>query len=607
MAKLTEQVRNLPHKPGVYLMKDEKGELLYIGKALNLHHRVHSYFTSSSKLPRKTALLISHIKDIEFFITGSEQEALILELNLVRKYRPRFNIQLKDDKTFPYLKVNLKEEWPRFYVTRRFEENGGRYFGPFASARSVRHTLHVIKEIFPFRSCKKDIDGRLPRPCLEYDIGHCLAPCIDVTCKKEYDEVIKQTVLFLEGKREQVIRDIEKKMKQASATTDYERAAVLRDQIWAMRKVIEGQQIAATVSGQQDAIALARDKDQACVQVFFIRDGKLIGRESFALKNTFEESPEQIITSFVKQFYSHASYIPPLILVQHHIEDDTVISGWLIDKRDGKVEIRVPEKGNKKRLIDIVAENARQNLNQLKIKHISQASVIKSALAEIQKELSLKNIPERIEGYDISNIQGKAAVGSMVVFENGKPKPAQYRRFRIKTVPAADDFAMINEVIGRRFGHFRKGDNSSGDSWTIIPDLILIDGGKGQLNAALKAMRQAEMDNIPIMALAKENEEIYLPGRSRPLILPPASPGLRLLCHLRDEAHRFALGYHLKVRSRRAFASALDSIPDIGPKRKRLLIKHFGSVSAIKEATTSELASVEGISISLAKKIKEHL
>jgi len=607
MANLTEQVDNLPQKPGVYLMKGEKGEILYIGKAASLRNRVRSYFTGLSKLPRKTALMASHVSDIEFFITGSEQEALILELNLVRKYRPRYNIQLKDDKTFPYLKVNLNEEWPRFYVTRRLEENGGRYFGPFASAKSVRHTLRIIKEIFPFRSCKKDIDGHLPRPCLEYDIHRCLGPCTGLADKKEYDEVIRQTIRFLEGKRERIIKDIEKKMKQASAAMDYERAAALRDQIWAMKRVIEGQRIAATVSGQQDAIALAYDNDQACIQVFFIRDSKLIGRESFSLKNTKEETPQQIMTSFVKQFYSYAPSIPPLVLLEYSIEDKEVIEGWLSGKRGSKVEIRVPQKGNKKKLIEIVAENARQSLKQLKIKHISRASVIKSALAEIQKELNLESIPNRIEGYDISNIQGTLAVGSMVVFEGGKPKPAHYRRFKIKTVPAADDFAMINEVIGRRFGHLKDKDASQKDNWAIMPDLVLIDGGKGQLNAALKAMRQAKTDDIPVIALAKENEEIYLPGRSRPLILPQDSAGLRLLCHLRDEAHRFALGYHLKVRSRRAFGSALDSVPDVGPKRRRLLIKHFGSVSAIKEATAEELASVEGISRSLAEKIKEYL
>jgi excinuclease ABC subunit C len=607
MANLTEQVNNLPDKTGVYLMKDKKGIILYIGKAASLRNRVRSYFTGSAKLPRKTTHLVSHISDIEFFITGSEQEALILELNLVRKYSPRYNIQLKDDKTFPYLKVNLKDEWPRFYVTRRLQENGGRYFGPFASAKSVRYTLRVIKEIFPFRSCKKDIDGRLPRPCLEYDIHRCLGPCTGIADKKEYDEVIRQTIRFLEGKRERIIKDIEKKMKQASSATDYERAAALRDQIWAMKRVIEGQRIAATVSGQQDAIALAYDKDQACVQVFFIRDGKLIGREIFSLKNTKEETPQQIMTSFVKQFYSYTPNIPPLVLLQYSIEEKDVISGWLSDKRGSEVEIRVPERGNKKKLIDIVAENARQSLKQLKIKHISQASVIKSALAEIQKELSLKGIPNRIEGYDISNIQGAMAVGSMVVFEGGKPKASHYRRFRIKTVPGADDFAMINEVIGRRFGHSKDKDALEKDSWTMMPDLVLIDGGKGQLNAALKAIRQAKRDEIPVIALAKGDEEIYLPGRSTPLILKQDSAGLRLLRHLRDEAHRFALGYHLKVRSHRAFGSALDSIPDIGPKRKRLLIRQFGSVSAIKEASVNELASVEGISRSLAEKIKEHL
>jgi excinuclease ABC subunit C len=590
-------------------MRDAEGNILYVGKAANLRQRVRSYFGTRQELSPKLQRLVSRVNDLDFFVTTSEQEALILELNLIKRHRPRYNVRLKDDKTFPYLKIDLNEDWPRVYITRRLEENGGRYFGPFASAKSVRQTLKLIKGIFPFRSCSKTITGTDLRPCLEYHIRHCLGPCIGSVSRQEYAEVIKQTILFLEGKQEIVVQELESKMEKAAEALDFEKAALLRDQIQAVNKVIEGQRIAATVKGEQDVIAFAGEKDQAYVQVFFIRSGKLIGRESFVLQGTRSEEPYQIMTSFVKQFYDSTPSIPPLLLLQHPLEDTTVIENWLQSKKGARVHIQVPYRGNKKQLVQIVAENAEQGLQQLKIKQLAAPTTLAAALAEIKRELHLSCLPWRMEGYDISNIQGTAAVGSMVVFDQGKPKPSHYRRFRIKTVPGADDYAMLREVLKRRFkrSSIKSSDTSAPDTWTILPDLVLIDGGKGQLNTALSAMREVGAGSIPVASLAKENEEIFIPQEKKPVVLPGNSSALQLLQRLRDEAHRFALGYHQKIHKKQAFASVLDTIPGIGPKRKRALLKQFGSVQAIREAPVDELATARGMSQSLAQKIKEYL
>ncbi|MBA7559050.1 MAG: excinuclease ABC subunit UvrC [Dehalococcoidia bacterium] len=600
---ITEQLRGLPPTPGVYLFKDAEGNIIYIGKASSLRHRVSSYFGSGQKLTPKTRRMVSKVADLEYFVTASEQEALILELNLIKQHRPRYNVRLKDDKTFPYLKIHLSEDWPRVHITRTLKANGGRYFGPFASAKSIRRTLKLLKGIFPFRSCTRQITGSDPRPCLEYDIGHCLAPCIGKTSRAEYDEVIKQVVLFLEGKQERVVKQLENRMNKAAAATDFEKAARLRDQIQAVEEVVEGQRIAARIRGEQDVIAFANDRDQAYVQVFFIRNSKLIGRESFVLQGTRYEEPSRIMASFIQQFYASAPHIPPLLLLQHPVEDKATVEGWLQNKRGGSVRIQVPRRGNKKQLVDIVAKNARQGLEQLKIKRLASPKTLSAALAEIQKELNLPHPPDRIEGYDISDIQGAAAVGSMVVFDKGKPKSAHYRRFKIKSVSGADDYAMLAEVLKRRF---KRADAATG-TWALMPDLVLIDGGKGQLNAALAAMREMGAGAIPAAGLAKENEELFIPGRAKSIVLPPSSPGLQLLQRLRDEAHRFALGYHHKVRRRESFASALDSVPGIGAKRKKALIRQFGSVKAIRQAPVAELANVSGITKSLAQKIKENL
>ncbi len=605
-ALIKGQLNQLPASPGVYLMKDTEGNILYVGKAANLRHRVRSYFGASQKLTPKLQRLVARINNLDFFITTSEQEALILEFNLIKQHHPRYNVRLKDDKSYPYLKVSLNEDWPRVYFTRRVEEDGGRYFGPFASARSVRQTLKVLKGIFPFRSCTKTITGTDSRPCLEYHMNLCAGPCIGTVSRQEYSEVIKRVILFLEGKQERIVRELESQMRKAAEALDFEQAVLLRDQIQAINRVIEGQKIAATVRGEQDVIAFASDKDQACVQVFFVRGGKLIGRESFTLQGTSSEQPGQIMSSFIKQYYGSAPHIPPLLLLQHPVDDKGVIEGWLQSKRGTKVNIQVPRRGGRKKLVDIVAENAEKGLQQLKFKQQATAAALASALAEIERELHLPHLPSRIECYDISNIQGTAAVGSMVVFNQGKPKPSHYRRFSIKTVSGANDYAMLQEVLRRRFKRSRLQNNGDSGAWAILPDLVLIDGGKGQLNAALSVLQETGAGSIPIAGLAKENEEIFIPQLTEPIVLPRSSPGLQLLQRARDEAHRFALSYHRRVRRKQTFASALDAVPGIGPKRKRTLLKRFGSIGAIRAASTEELTAA-GLSQSVAKKVKEHL
>ncbi|MFC1937148.1 excinuclease ABC subunit UvrC [Chloroflexota bacterium] len=602
---VTEQLRQLTAGPGVYLLKDAEGTILYVGKAANLHNRVRSYFSGGYNLSPKLQRMVARVDEVDFFVTNSEQEALVLELNMIKRYRPRYNVRLKDDKSFPYLKVELNKEWPRVFVTRYLEEDGGRYFGPFASARSIRQAVKVIKDIFPFRSCTKTIDGKAARPCLEYHIQHCVGPCIGATTREEYADVIKQVVLFLEGKEEVVARELESKMRKAADALEFEKAALYRDQIEAIDNVIQSQRVATRVKGEQDVIAFAQDRDEAYVQVFLIRNSRLTGRESFVLRGTRDEGPAQIMTGFIKQFYASNPSIPQLILLQHAVEDVSTIRSWLQSKRGGVVRLEVPRRGVKKKLVETVSENARQGLEQLRIKQLATPTSLAAALAEVQRELELPRLPSRMEAYDISNIQGKAAVGSMVVFEQGRPKPSHYRRFKIKTVSGVDDYAMLQEVLRRRLrrGVFKQ----DGTAWAILPDLILVDGGKGQLSAARAAMEEIGAESVPVASLAKENEEIFVPQKSAPVVLPRSSPGLQLLQRLRDEAHRFAISYHQRVRKKSAFASALDVIPGIGPRRKRALMKHFGSVRAINEATEEELAAVKGMNKSAARKIKEYL
>jgi len=599
---IKEQLKTLPTKPGVYLFKDNQGKVIYVGKAASLRNRMRAYFSPGANLSSKLERLAASISDFETIVTDSEQEALILECNLIKKYRPSYNVRLKDDKTFPYLKIDLKNDWPSVRITRRFHKNGDRYFGPFASASSLRQTLRLIKKIFPFRSCTKTITGKDPKPCLEYHINQCLGPCISAVNKKDYNEVIRQVILFLEGKQELILQDLRRKMEKASQQLQFEKAALIRDQIQAIEEVIEGQRIAVTVRGDHDAIALAQTKDLAYVEIFFIRSNKLVGRDYILLDGIRDEEPSQIMTSFIKQYYASASSIPPVLLLQYPIEESEVITKWLANQRGATVKLHVPRQGAKKQLMDIVVENALQGLALYQAK---QSTIIKSALVleELKERLGLPGIPMRIEGYDISNIRGNLAVGSMTVFDKGQPKPAHYRRFRIRSVAGIDDYAMIQEVLRRRFQRALATD----DKWSITPDLILIDGGKGHLNAALEVMRELGLNSIPAASLAKEKEEVFIAGKTEALDIPQTSAALYLLQRIRNEAHRFALGYHRRLRHKEVIASALDSIPGIGPKRKKALLKKFGSVRGIKDASIEELTAVKGVTVKLAEKMKEYL
>jgi len=585
--------------------------MLYVGKAANLSNRVKSYFVEHRNLPQKIQRLMSNVSDIEFIVTNSEQEALILECSLIKRHRPRYNVRLKDDKTFPYLKINVTEDWPGIYITRRFQQDGARYFGPFASAGSVRKTLRLIKKIFLFRSCTKTITARDKKPCLEYYIHRCLAPCIGAVTKKEYHEMINQVIQFLEGKQELVLRQLNQKMMDAAHHLQFEKAALLRDQITAIQKVIEAQKIAVILKGEQDIIALAQNEGQACVQIFFIRNNKLIGRDHFIMENVHGETPNEIVTSFVKQYYASASYIPPTILLQHPVNELPTLSKWLEKQRGGNISLQVPKRGAKRQLMNMAIDNANRGLQLAKAKEVN-LQAITSGLQQLKDKLQLPRMPLRIECYDISNIQGALAVGSMIVLEKGIPKPAHYRRFKIKTVTGADDYAMIQEVLRRRFRRAFSArelneTTSQKDNWAINPDLILIDGGKGQLNAAVNAVRELEVHSVPVASIAKENEDVFMPGRAEPVDIPKDSPALHTLQRARDEAHRFAISYHRRLRSRKGIASVLDDIPGIGPKRKKALLTRFKSVKGIKEASPEELGKTKGITLALARNIKEYL
>ncbi len=601
---LQQQWKTLPAKPGVYLMKDEKDNVLYVGKAASLRHRVAAYFGSPDSLSLKTSRMMAQAADIDFYVTDSEQEAMLLECSLIKKHHPRYNMRLKDDKSYPYLKISLNEEWPRVYITRRVESDGSRYFGPYASAGSLRTTLALLKKLFPIRHCRGSIMGTARRPCLEYHIRRCLGPCVGAVSRQEYAGMVNQVVLFLEGKHELILRELQGRMKQAADGLDFEKAATLRDQIQAVNRVTEEQKI-AQAKGEADVIAFAQAGDQAYVLVFFIRQGKLIGREHFILTGTRDEQASRIMTSFVQQFYVSASHVPRRILLQHPADDMPLIRDWLEGRRGKKVEARVPRRGSGKGLVDMVAENARLGLEQTRVKSLATPDALAEALAELQRVLSLPALPERVEGYDVSNIQGTSAVGSMVVFESGLPKKSRYRLFRIKSVAGADDYAMLQEVLRRRFR--RTAGESWEAGWGIMPDLVLIDGGRGQLNAAVEVMGQTGAGLVPCVSIAKENEALFVPGLPEPIVLPRQSAALQFVQRVRDEAPRFAVGYYRKVQRRGAFSSSLDSIPGIGTKRRRALLKKFGSVKSIREATLDELAAVEGMNRLVARKVKEQV
>ena len=614
-----ERLRALPARPGVYLMRDSSGVILYVGKAARLRSRVSSYFGSPYDLPPKIRQMVRRISDFEFIVTESEQEALILESNLIKEHQPQYNARLKDDKSYPFIKIDTTEEFPLVYVTRRVKEDGARYFGPFASASSVRKTLALLKKLFPYRSCTKTITGNDDRACLDYYIHRCAGPCIGEVDKSQYHEIIDQVALFLEGRTEQVVRGIKTRMEDASESLEFERAAVLRDQIIAIEKVHEGQKVLHLTNENVDVIALAQQNRDAWVEVFFIRQGKLIGRENFLMHRADGDEPAEVLAAFVKQFYTANPYVPRSVLLQYLPDDMKAIEGWLRTKRQGAVYLRVPQRGEKKKLVDMVAQNAAQGLEQLTIRRIHESTNNARATEELQEALSLPKPPARIECYDISNIQGTNAVGSMVVFEDGKPKSSDYRRFQIKKVAGIDDYSMMREVLTRRFKRLsesRKRERENGaasrngasaNAWGVIPDLVIIDGGKGHLGAALQVFLELGIDDVPLCSLAKENEELFVPYEKDPIVLPRDSQGLFLVQRARDEAHRFAITFHRQRRSKSSVKSTLDLVPGVGPKRKKMLIRRFGSVKNIRAASLEDVASVPGMTLTVARAIKDHI
>lgn len=617
--RLRKQIEALPARPGVYLMRDAKGEVIYVGKAARLKDRVRSYFGSPRSLEPKTRALRAEIEDFEYIVCANAGEALILEATLIKRHQPFFNIRLKDDKRYPYLRIDVQNPWPRVAITRRIGKDGARYFGPYASAGSVRSTLDLLKKLFPYRSCTKEITGRDPRPCLDYYIKRCIAPCTAYCTEEEYAEVIAQIILFLEGKAGDVLDRLRAGMDAAAESLDYERAAMLRDQMRAIERTVERQMLSTTRREELDVYGLARDGDRACVQVFFVRGTQMTGRDHFVLEGVTGESDEAVLGSLLQQYYESAQSVPRLVALPVEPEGREALEAMLAEKRGVAVEIRAARRGEKRRLVEMAQENAVEALAVLKARWLSDRTKTAAALDELREELSLPEIPGRIECYDNSNIQGASPVAGMVVFRDGQPAPREYRKFRIKTVEGADDFATMREVLRRRFKRAAKrieqralegdGDDAPAadeDAWEL-PDLVIVDGGKGQLRAAVEVMRELGVYHIPAVGLAKRHEELFAPGEDAPIVLPRGSEALYLVQRVRDEAHRFAVTYHRQVRRKAATASVLDAVPGVGPRRKRALLRKFGSLKAVREAALDDIASTPGYTRALAERVKEHV
>lgn len=617
--KLQGILATLPTKPGCYIMKNAEGTIIYVGKAINLRNRVRSYFHTDTGHDNKTRRLVQSIVDLEWIVVGSELEALILEMNLIKKHRPKYNIRLKDDKRYPYIKVHWNEPFPHVTVTRQMTEDGSRYFGPYTSAWAVYQTLDVLRHIFPYLTCDREITGNDKRACLYYDIKLCNAPCIGAIKQEGYRQMISDFMAFLSGHSEEIVSRLQNEMAKASEEMRFEKAAALRDQLKAVQSIMERQKIVfATDYKDSDVLAMARQDGEACVQIFFIRGGKLIGREYFILEGTEDTADTEVMSEFVKQFYTEAANIPQQVMMPEEIEEANIIGQWLRSKRGGeKVEFLVPKDGQPHDLVKMAAENATETLQALRAQWQANAHKQEQSLAELQTALDLHTPPNRIECYDVSHTQGVATVGAMIVFEQGVPAKNLYRKFNIDStsIGAPDDFASMEEMLTRRFRRWKglqeteAGPGSKPDaSFSFLPDLIIIDGGKGQLGRVVKVLEQFELfGKVPVVGLAKQEEEIFFPHKSEPLILPRHSQGLYLVQRIRDEAHRYGITAHRARRSKQGLASQLDSIPGIGPTRRKALLKHFGSMDKIKEASIEELKAVKGMNENAAESIKAHL
>jgi excinuclease ABC subunit C len=610
----------LPAKPGCYLMKNAEGTIIYVGKAISLKNRVRSYFHADASHDNKTRRLVREINHIEWIVVGSELEALILEMNLIKRHRPRYNIRLKDDKRYPYIKIHWGEAFPKVTVTRQMVEDGSRYFGPYTSAWAVYQTLDVLRRVFPYLTCDREITGLDKRACLYHDIKLCTAPCIAAISQDGYRQMISDLMSFLEGHSETIVERLQNEMDKAAEELRFEKAAAVRDQLKAIQSIIERQKVVfASDYKDSDVIAMARADGEACVQIFFIRGGKLIGREYFILEGTEDTADAEVMSGFVQQFYTEAASVPQQLLLPEQIEEAQIIGQWLRTRRGGeKVELFVPKDGQPQELVQMAAENAAETLQALRAQWQADSHKQEQALAELQSSLTLTTPPNRIECYDISHLQGVATVGAMVVFSQGVPDKKLYRKFNIDSTSlgAPDDFASMEEVLTRRFKRWRSaqeiGTKDPGTkldaSFAFLPDLIIIDGGKGQLGRAVKVLQEFELlDKVPVVGIAKREEEIFFPNKSDSLMLPRHSQALYLVQRIRDEAHRFGITAHRKRRTKMGMASQLDSIPGIGPAKRKALLKHFGDVDKIRMATPDELTAVSGITEALAQSIKSHL
>jgi excinuclease ABC subunit C len=610
---LEAQVASFPDAPGVYLFKDTRGRVLYVGKADVLRDRVRAYFGPS--LDVRHIRMVERSERVEFAVTGSISEAYLLEANLIKQHKPRYNIRLKDDKSYPYVKITLGEDFPRILRTRSLGDRTARYFGPFANAKSVDQSLDLLQKLFPYRTCKLNIvagdEGRgrtvpptaLPggRPCLLFHLKRCTAPCVGNTTKEEYRATIDKSVLFLEGRYETLARATRKEMESAAETLEFERAASLRDRLIAIDRTLDRQEVHAYKGDDFDVLAASTAEGDSVVQLFRVRDGTIVGRDHFALEGSEGAPAAEVIASFLRQHYSAATMLPPEIVTTTALPEPESLEAFLTERRGGPVRLHTPQRGKKRHLAELAERNAKDALEQERVRWLADRGKTEVALRELQESLGLEGPPKRIECYDVSHVQGTSVVSSMIVFEDGRPAKSQYRRFRARITDRNDDFTNMRDTLRRRFA--RSASPEAQSSWPL-PDLIILDGGKGQLSAGLAALADAGRLQIPIAALAKEREELFVPNRPDPIVLPRTAQGLYLVQRIRDEAHRFAVTYHQKVRSRRAVRSILDDIAGVGPARKRALLRRFGSVRAMQEAPVEELAAVGGVGTALAERIK---
>lgn len=594
------KLNRLPDSPGVYLMRGERGEILYVGKANVLADRVRSYFQKGTDLTPKNRLLVESVADVETIVTRSELEALILENNLIKRHRPRFNVILRDDKNYPYLRLPIKEAFPRFTIVRRIQNDGALYYGPYVPAGALRETLRVIRKVFPLATCEIEIDGKAERACIEFEIKRCMAPCIGNQSSREYHEIVQQARMFLEGRDTELLEEYRARMAAAAEREDFEEAARIRDRIFKIERTLERQRVAQTEIVDQDVVGLVRDGTAADVQMLFVRGGLLVGRKDFHWGQVPDTSDQELVRSVIEQFYNKEVIPPKQVLLPIALPEADLISQWLSEKKGEKVRVLAPERGTKHHLVQLAEENAAAALKD----HLRDEATARTAVEELKRLLHLRSAPTRIEGFDISNIQGNQGVASMVVWDAGEHKKSEYRKFRIKTVEGANDFASMKEVVSRHYAGVKEDQRP-------LPDLILIDGGIGQLGMAMDALKELGLSRIEIIGLAKakgeKEERVFLPGRKNSVILKPSSPATHLLQRIRDEAHRFAIGYHRKLRSRALLASKLDEIAGVGPAKRRDLLRYFGSVEALAAATATDLQRVGGVGPRTAHEIRAAL